>query len=395
MLSIGVIKEGALGESRVSLSPECVQKLTQKGFKVIVEKGAGEKAGYSDAAYSAISHCKVLNSAEVLSHADIITSVQGLEKGQYSTLKENAVLLGILNGDDNCLANAIEKRNIRAFALQKLPRTTRAQSMDINSSQSNLSGYRAVIEATHLLGRAFPLMMTAAGTIRPAKVLVLGAGVAGLQAIATAKRLGAVVSVFDVRQAAKEQVESLGATFVSVPVQEDGAANTGYAKEMSQNYQEEQNRLLAQTIAAQDVVITTALIPGKKAPILVTKAMVDNMKPGAVIVDLAAISGGNCALSQFGKTIVHNAVTIHAPTNILSHIAQDASFTFSKNVTTFITTLLSLDGKDLTINQADDIVQATLITVTPSTNETKKVDETSSETKPQTSKTTKKAAKGK
>lgn len=253
------------------------------------------------------------------------------------------------------------QKKISAFALELLPRISRAQSMDVLSSQSNLAGYRAVIDAVAIFGKAVPMMMTAAGTVAPAKVLVLGAGVAGLQAIATAKRLGAVVSAFDVRGAAKEQVESLGAKFIEVPAEESGDAAGGYAKEMSEDYKRKQSQLIADTIKKQDVVISTALIPGKPAPVLITEAMVKDMKAGSVIVDLAVASGGNCPLSELDKVVVKHGVTLIGYSNMPSRVAVDASQLYARNVYNFVSTLL-ISKEGLSVKWDDELVIGTLLT---------------------------------
>jgi NAD(P) transhydrogenase subunit alpha len=265
---------------------------------------------------------------------------------------------------DRALIDAIAAQGLTTFALEFVPRITRAQSMDVLSSQSNLSGYRAVLDAAYEFGRAFPMMMTAAGTIPPARVLVMGAGVAGLQAIATARRLGAIVSATDVRPAAKEQVESLGGTFVAVEDEEFKAAETsgGYAKEMSDEYKKKQAALIAETIKKQDMVITTALIPGRPAPVLVTEDMVKSMKPGSVIVDLAVEQGGNCPLSEAGKVVVKHGVKIIGHLDVASRIADDASLLYAKNLLNFVTPMVDKESKSLKVNEDDEIIAASMIT---------------------------------
>jgi NAD(P) transhydrogenase subunit alpha len=265
---------------------------------------------------------------------------------------------------DRELFDAIAARGLSCFAMELVPRISRAQSMDVLSSQSNLSGYKAVIEAGAAFGRAFPMMMTAAGTVPPAKCLIMGAGVAGLQAIATARRLGSVVSATDVRPAAKEQVESLGASFVAVEDDEFRQAETagGYAKEMSHTYKKKQEELIATTIAKQDIVVCTALIPGRPAPILVTEGMVKTMKPGSIIVDLAVEQGGNCPLSKYGKTVVKHGVTLIGHANMPSRVAIDASALYAKNLLSFVTPLMTSDGDAMSIDLEDEIVSGTLVT---------------------------------
>lgn len=363
MIKIGFVKEVAAHDNRVALTPEVVGKLSQLGYEVCFEKTAGEKAGFVDAEYIA-QRAKLFDTRkDVFSNSDIIVTVSGLSLKDISSCKQGTVVIGILKPEQNLdLIAAYKDKVITAFSLEKLPRITKAQSMDVVSSQSNLAGYRAVIDASYFFNRAFPMMMTAAGTIRPAKVLVLGAGVAGLQAIATAKRLGAVVMAFDVRAAAKEQVESLGAAFIEVPYKEDGEAKSGYAQVMSEGYKKAQNARLTEVIAVQDIVITTALIPGKPAPRLVTSDMVNKMKQGSVLVDLASESGGNCEVSEHGSTKIINGVTIHAPFNILSAISYDASQTFARNVLSFISTMFSIESDKIIFDQEDDIIKAILVT---------------------------------
>lgn len=361
MVTLGVLKETSPFEERVALTPEVAQKLIKAGYQVMIETGAGLQAGFVDDEYHQTG-AVISKKEDVLKSARIVMTVSPLSENDLSKLSQKTIVLGAmkLHTTDYTIPSCV-KNKLTCFALERLPRITRAQSMDILSSQSNLAGYRAVIEGCVGINRSFPLMMTAAGTIRPAKVLVLGAGVAGLQAIATAKRLGAMISAFDVRASTKEQVESLGATFVEVDAQENGENASGYASEMSEAYKQAQTKKLKEVILIQDVVITTALIPGKKAPVLITKDMVDLMKPGSVIVDLASENGGNCVLSQHGKTIVHKNTTIIAPYNILSHISYDASQTFSRNLLAFITTLFRLEGDQIQFDQQDEIIQSTLI----------------------------------
>jgi NAD(P) transhydrogenase subunit alpha len=320
----------------------------------MVESDAGKAAGLADSAYEEAGAAI----GSDLGTAQIILAVRPPESLQLSVMAPGAFLIGMLEpyGDKTRL-EAYNEHHLSAFSLELLPRISRAQGMDVLSSQSNLAGYRAAIEAVAALGKAVPMMMTAAGTVAPAKALVLGAGVAGLQAIATAKRLGAVVSAFDVRAAAKEQVESLGAKFIEVPAEESGDAAGGYAKEMSDDYKRKQGELLAETIAKQDMVITTALIPGKPAPTLITEDMVKSMKPGAVIVDLAAASGGNCPLTLPDKAIVKHGVHILGYTNLPSHVAADASQLYARNLYNFVSTLIVPEPK-----WEDELVVGTLLT---------------------------------
>jgi len=299
-IKIAVLKETVQGEHRVAATPETVKKMIGLGLTVDVQSGAGEKASYTDDAYKQAGASIQKDIDKTLKDAQVVLCVQAPQNDALKKLPKKAVVIGALapHSFDKDMQKAYKANDLTAMAMELMPRITRAQSMDILSSQANLAGYRAVIEASYEFGQAFPMMMTAAGTISPARVFVMGAGVAGLQAIATARRLGAVVSATDVRPVAKEQVQSLGASFVMVENEETKAAETsgGYAKEMSASYKKEQAKLVAETIAKQDIVITTALIPGRPAPELVSEDMVKSMKPGSVIVDLATAQGGNCAL---------------------------------------------------------------------------------------------------
>lgn len=361
-LKISVLKETTEHEKRVAATPETIKKYIAKGFTVSVVTGAGFNAAYPDIAYqeagATISDTNITASTE----ADIILCVRPpVDPLPY---KPDALLIGLLSpyhSQDRLSAYAAQ--SLTALSMELVPRITRAQAMDVLSSQSNLAGYRAVLEAASVFPRAFPMMMTAAGTIPPARVFVMGAGVAGLQAIATAKRLGAIVSATDVRPASKEQVQSLGASFVMVESDEIKEAETtgGYAKEMSDDFKQKQAKLVAETLIKQDIVITTALIPGRPAPILVTEEMVRSMKPGSVIVDLAAPQGGNCALTQIGKTIDINGVKILGFENISSHIATDSSALYARNLMNLLAILVDKNG-DLVINMDDEIIKATVLT---------------------------------
>lgn len=362
-LTLAVVKETKSNETRVSIVPETVKKLAAEGVSVIVEKGAGDKASYLDDAYKAAGAKIVASALEAVKSADIVASVNAPEDATLKACKKSAVIVGNLdpfNFKSHAAAYADQKLN--AVAMEWVPRITRAQSMDVLSSQSNLAGYASVIEAAQAFGKAFPMMMTAAGTISPAKVFVMGAGVAGLQAIATAKRLGAVVSATDVRAAAKEQVQSLGGSFVMVENDETREAETsgGYAKEMSEDYKKQQAALIAETIAKQDIVITTALIPGRPAPLLVDEDMVKSMKPGSVIVDMAAVQGGNCALTQSGKTVVKHGVTIIGHDNFPGLLPVDASALYSRNVLNFLKLVIA-EGK-INLNLEDEVVAGVLLT---------------------------------
>ncbi len=370
-MKIGIPRERRVNEARVAVSPDTVKKLVALGAEVMIETGAGTSAAVPDGAYAAAGARIAVDEAESLRDADVVLKVQrpltAAEGGpdELALLKSGAMLIGILApyaAKDQVAAYAAQ--GVNAFAMEFLPRITRAQTMDVLSSQANLAGYRAVIEAAAVFGRAFPMMMTAAGTVPAARVMVMGAGVAGLQAIATARRLGAVVSATDVRPAAKEQVQSLGATFVAVEDEEFKQAETagGYAKEMSDAYKAKQAALTAETIKKQDIVITTALIPGRPAPVLVSEEMVKSMKPGAVVVDLAVEQGGNCPLSEPGKIVVKNGVTIVGLLNIPSRIAVDASALYARNLLAFLTPLVDKETKALKINWDDEIIKATALT---------------------------------
>lgn len=363
-MKIAVAKETVLEERRVAASPETVKKLIALGASVAVESGAGVHAAMTDEAYRAAG-AEVRAGAEVYNDADVVLRVRAPSQTEISRMKKGAVLVGMLSPyQEKDLVRKYAEQGLTAFAMEFVPRITRAQVMDVLSSQANLAGYRAVIEAAHVFGRAFPLMMTAAGTVPPAKVFVMGAGVAGLQAIATARRLGAQVSATDVRPAAKEQVESLGASFVMVESEETKEAQTagGYAREMSEEYKKQQAVLIAETIKKQDIVITTALIPGKKAPVLVTADMVKSMKPGSVIVDLAVEQGGNVEGAKAGEVVDAGGVRIVGIANLPSRIAADASALYARNLLAFLTPLVDKEAKALKINWEDEIVKASVLT---------------------------------
>jgi H+-translocating NAD(P) transhydrogenase subunit alpha len=370
-MKIGIAKERRAHELRVAVSPDTVKKLIALGAEVVVETGAGLSAAYTDASLADAGAKIVADEKSAIGDADIVLKVQrpltAAEGGpdEMALLKSGAMLVGILApyaAKEQVAAYA--SQGVNAFAMEFMPRITRAQTMDVLSSQANLAGYRAVIEAATVFGRAFPMMMTAAGTVAPARVFVMGAGVAGLQAIATARRLGAIVSATDVRPASKEQVKSLGATFVAVEDDEFKQAETtaGYAKPMSAEYQKRQAALVAETIKKQDIVITTALIPGRPAPVLVTEDMVKSMRQGSVIVDLAVEQGGNCPLSEAGKVVVKHGVSLVGYLNMPSHIAVDASALYARNLLSFLTPLIDKASKTLKINWDDEIVKGTALT---------------------------------
>lgn len=355
-ITIGIVKETADHEMRVAATPETVKKFIANGANVIVESQAGLAASFRDADYTAAG----ATVSSDLSSADIILGVQ-TPKGQF---KSGAIVVGLLSPYNNAeLIKQYAAQNVVACAIELVPRITRAQAMDVLSSQSNLAGYKAVLDAAAHFTRAFPMMMTAAGTVPPARVFVMGAGVAGLQAIATAKRLGAVVSATDVRPAAKEQVQSLGGTFVMVESDEVKNAETagGYAKEMSDEFKQKQAQLVADTITRQDIVITTALIPGRPAPKLITEAMVKSMKPGSVIIDMAVEQGGNCELSRAGEVVEVYGVKIVGYRNIPSRIATDASALYARNILNLVNLMITPD-KTINLNMDDDIIKAIVIT---------------------------------
>ena len=352
------------GESRVSITPDCIPALKKMGFQVFVQKDAGLKASYTDEDYKK-SGAKVCSSTkELYSKADMVIKIQRPIKhkniNEYSLLNNCELLTLLYEQKFTKEFSSLKKLKINVFALEKMPRISRAQSMDVLSSQSNLAGYKAVIDAASEFNKAFPLMMTSAGTVAPAKVLVIGAGVAGLQAIATAKRLGSVVFAFDVRSSTKEQVESLGAKFVEVESEDSGETAAGYAKEMSKSYLKKQNSLLAETIKKMDIVITTALIPGKKAPILISKKMLESMKVGSIVVDLASEFGGNCELTKHGETVNFQSKKIIGPKNLASTVAQDSSRLFSKNVLNFLMNSCE-SGKFNKFNWEDEVVNETCV----------------------------------
>lgn len=350
-------KEKKEFEKRVALTPDLVKKYQELGFSVRVEKNAGLNSGFLDEHYKDAGADIVEDN--IYKDAQFILCVNAPEKTKE--IPESATIIGMLKPYENQKSLVdFNKNKLQTFSMELLPRITRAQSMDVLSSQMNLAGYRAVIDAAFEFGAAFPLMMTAAGTVPAAKVLILGVGVAGLQAIATAKRLGAIVSAYDVRPSVKEQVQSLGATFIEVDFKESGDGQGGYAKEMSDLYKKAQEDRLKEVIAKQDIVITTAQIPGKKAPVLVTTEMVELMKPGSVIIDLAVETGGNCELSKRAQIVEHNSVKIVGFENVPSRVARNASQLYAKNIFTFIKTLFNKET--LTPDYDDEIIKATLLT---------------------------------
>ena len=358
-----ILKESE-SELRVSASPDSVKKMVELGISVNIQTTAGQNSNFSDESYKA-NGAEIFNNTSEISNADIIIKVNKPTVDEISSMKEGSLFIGSLDPyNSRETLNKLRDKGVTSFAMELMPRITRAQSMDILSSQSNLAGYKAVIDATYLFNKAMPMMMTAAGTIAPAKVMVFGAGVAGLQAIATAKRLGAIVSATDVRMAAKEQVESLGGKFVMVEDDETQDAETsgGYAKEMSDEFKAKQAKLISDTLATQDIAICTALIPGKKAPILISEEQVRSMKPGSIIIDLAAESGGNCECSVAGETKEVGGVHVVGSKDITSTISEDASALFSKNILNFLTILIDSESKSISIDWDDEIIQGILVT---------------------------------
>ena len=363
-MRIAVLKERAAGESRVAATPETVKKFIALGAAVAVESGAGEGASVSDAAYKDAG-AELGDAASVVKGADIVLGVRAPAVAALKGAGKGAWVAATFDPfNERQTVEEYAKAGLEALAMEFMPRITRAQSMDILSSQANLAGYKAVVDAAAAYGRAFPMMMTAAGTVSAAKVFVMGVGVAGLQAIATARRLGAIVSATDVRPATKEQVESLGATFVAVEDEEFKQAETagGYAKEMSDAYKAKQAALVAEHIKKQDIIITTALIPGRKAPVLVSEDMVKSMKPGSVIVDLAVEQGGNCPLSEVGKVVEKHGVKLVGHANVPSRLAADATSLYARNLLNFLTLLIDKETKGLKINWEDEIVKGVALT---------------------------------
>ena len=363
-MKLVVPKEITIGENRVGVTPDSVPSLKKMGFDVFVEKDAGLASSFTNEDYKKAGAKISSKTNDLYKNAKVVVKIQrpqNLNKiNEFKHIKQCNILSLVYEQKFKSEFLNLKKLNVNVFALEKMPRISRAQSMDVLSSQSNLSGYKAVIDAASMFNKAFPLMMTSAGTVAPAKVLVIGAGVAGLQAIATAKRLGSVVSAFDVRSATKEQVESLGAKFVSIESNESGETAGGYAKEMSSSYKKKQAKLLEDTLKKMDIVITTALIPGKNATILINKKMVEKMKVGSIIVDLASEFGGNCELTKHNADVSHKSVKIVGPLNLASTVSQDSSRLFSKNVLNFLMNSCE-SGKFKNFNFNDELVKDTCI----------------------------------
>ena len=367
-MKVGIPKEMRAGEARVAGSPDMVAKLVAMGVEVLIEARAGNRAMVSDEAFAEAGAVIAADAAALYGASDVVVRVRRpmteAEGGdEIAAMRSGAGLIGLLSpGDDRAQLDHYAARGINAFAMELMPRISRAQAMDALSSQSNLAGYKAVVDAASEYSRIFPMMMTAAGTLAPARVLVLGAGVAGLQAIATARRLGAIVSAFDVRTAARQEVESLGATFIEVESDESGDAAGGYAREMSDDYKRRQGELVHETLKKQDIVITTALIPGRPAPTLITAEMVADMKPGSVIVDMAVASGGNCELSDGEGTVVAHGVTILGRGGLPSSLAADTSALYARNLLNVLTLMVDPQSGALAIDWQDEIIAGMALT---------------------------------
>ena len=361
-MRIGSVLENQEIEKRISITPDIVKKYTSLGFEIFLSENYGHHIGISDNEYIELGVKISKDEKEIISSSDIIVQLGMLSDDKSSLIKESQILIGVLNPYENKdKLEILAKKKINLFSLELLPRITRAQSMDILSSQANLAGYKAVIESFSNFEKAIPMMMTAAGTIPAAKVLVVGAGVAGLQAIATAKRMGAIVFATDVRMASKEQVESLGGKFLTVEGSENLETEGGYAKETSEDFKVKQEQLLSETLKKIDIVICTALIPGKKAPLIIKDNMINNMQSGSVIYDLAAIQGGNSAFTEVNKTIEKNGVKIMGESNILNRLPISASSLYAKNVFNFVDNLFDKKNKKININLEDEIIEKTLI----------------------------------
>ncbi|SET34317.1 NAD(P) transhydrogenase subunit alpha [Nitrosomonas marina] len=365
-MHIGIPAEIRGEETRVAATPETIKKYTAKGVHVVsVQTGAGARASIPDSEFEAAGAKIVADAATLYSQSDIVLKVRGPEAEELAMMRKDAVLIGLLAPSKSENIDILARHGITAFAMEKLPRITRAQNMDVLSSQANIAGYKAVLMAANVYQRFFPMLMTAAGTVKAARVLILGAGVAGLQAIATAKRLGAVVEAFDVRPAAKEQVESLGAKFIEVPLNEEEKANAetagGYATEMSEDYKRRQSELVHERAVAADIVITTALIPGRPAPVLIKEETVRAMKPGSVIVDMAVEAGGNCVLSELDQTVVKHDVHLIGIANIPGLVAADSSTLYARNLMNFLNLIVDAESGQLRIDRDDEIVAGTLV----------------------------------
>ena len=358
---IGSVSENREKEKRISITPDIVKKYINSGFKILIENDYGSHIGFKDEEYEK-EGCEIKNKSEVIDKSDIILQLNLPEDKILENLKENKSLIGVFNVHENLdKLKKLSAKKINIFSLELLPRITRAQSMDILSSQANLAGYKAVIESFSTFEKAVPMMMTAAGTIPAAKVLVVGAGVAGLQAIATAKRMGAIVFANDVRMSSKEQVESLGGKFLTVEGSENLETKGGYAKETSEDFKKKQEELLKETLKKINIVICTALIPGKKAPLIIKEEMINKMQPGSVIYDLAAVQGGNTAFTEVDKVVEKNGIKIMGERNILNKLPTSSSSLYAKNVFNFIINLYDKENKKININLEDEIIKKTII----------------------------------
>lgn len=356
-ISIAIPKEIRADEQRVALVPDAASKLLKSGINVAIQSESGLAIGFNDADYKDASI--IDDSSELLGNADIVLTVNPLTIEQIASLKEGSVVIGFMNPhSDLDRFTALAKRNISAFSVELIPRISRAQAMDALSSQASIAGYKSVLIAANLLGKFFPMLTTAAGTVRPSKVLIIGAGVAGLQAIATARRLGAMVEGYDVRAAVKEQVESLGAKFVDIEIKAEGSG--GYARELTDEEKQQQQEILAKHVAGADVIVTTAAIPGRPAPHIISADMIAGMRGGSVVVDLAAETGGNCELTKAGETVLHEGVKIHGPVNVPSMLGNHASELYSKNLLNFLDLLIK-DG-EINIDLEDEIINGSLVT---------------------------------
>jgi NAD(P) transhydrogenase subunit alpha len=367
-MRIGIPTEIRPGETRVAATPETVRKLLQGGrHTVLVQAGAGTGASVPDAEFEAAGAAVAAGAADVYAQSDLVLKVRGPEASERPLLRRGSVLVGLLAPHDEAGIGQLAETGVTGFAMEALPRITRAQAMDVLSSQANIAGYKAVLLAAAEYGRFMPMLMTAAGTVKAARVLVLGAGVAGLQAIATARRLGAVVEAFDVRPASKEQVESLGAKFVDVPVpeEEERQAETagGYAREMSDDYKQRQAALIDERARAADIIVTTALIPGRPAPVLVREETVQGMKPGSVIVDLAVEQGGNCPLTERDQVVIRHGVHLMGYSNLPALLAADASALYARNLLHFVNLIADPDTGALRLDRADEIVAGALVCI--------------------------------
>ena len=365
-MKVGIPAETRPNETRISATPETVKKLTAAGHHaVIIQSGAGVGASIPDELFTASGATIVSSAAEVYQQADIVLKVRGPDAQELAQMRSGQVLIGLLNPHNKEGIEALAKQGVTAFAMEALPRISRAQSMDVLSSQANIGGYKAVMMAANAYRRLMPMLMTAAGTVKAARAVVMGVGVAGLQAIATAKRLGAVVEATDVRPETKEQVESLGAKFVEVPLtdaeKELAKGQGGYAREMGEDYKKRQAALIAERIKQADIVITTALIPGRPAPVLVTEDMVRTMKPGSVIVDMAVEQGGNCPLSELDKVVVKHGVHIIGIANLPALVAADSSALYARNLLNFLSLMLDVKSGAFKIDREDEIIAGTLM----------------------------------